>query len=76
MTRKIVTHIPQEKFLSIQLLAAAFWASWFALQWCRIFGLGDQLVIMKTSWGHLVIAILFSLVTYVVNQQRHQETDD
>jgi len=72
----IYTSRPKEKFLSVRLLAAAFWVSWFAIEWCRAFSLGDQILLSKTAVVHLIMAILCSLVTYGMNVRTDKDDDE
>lgn len=75
MTRKIVTHIPQEKFLSIRLIATAWWASFFACWWCRALELGDPRLLGSGAYMFLAGALTFSLVTYGMNVRTEPSTD-
>ena len=76
MTRRTVTYIPREKFLTVRLLAAVFWTSFFACWWLNIFEIGNERRLSSGMIMFLIGAVLFSLITYSMNMSAGKDKDD
>ena len=73
MTHKTVTYIPTEPFLNTRLLAAAWWASFFAATWVDILGIADC---NKSVITFFAGAVLFSMITFGLDHASDKEEDD